>query len=225
MIMSHNTTENRMLTGKGSMIGVSEPSFIRNVHLGKWILVLLAAALTAGWFTAVAAEVPLAVAPAVIAIRQDATPLEALAANEVRRYVYLRTGKLLEVRHGLAGNDRIVVTRKDRPMCAELGQDLAPQQFLLKSDMADGTASWTIVGGDELGTLYGAYRFAELLGVRFGLDGDVLPDAPLVTWPAMDESGKPRFALRGLQPFHDFSVGPDSARSTKGEMPEVKTWA
>ncbi|MEI6603695.1 MAG: hypothetical protein WCP35_00190 [Verrucomicrobiota bacterium] len=207
--MSHNTTENRMLTGKGSMIGVSEPSFIRNVHLGKWILVLLAAALTAGWFTAVAAEVPLAVAPAVIAIRQDATPLEALAANEVRRYVYLRTGKLLEVRRGLAGNDRIVVTRKDRPMCAELGQDLAPQQFLLKSDMADGTASWTIVGGDELGTLYGAYRFAELLGVRFGLDGDVLPDAPLVTWPAMDESGKPRFALRGLQPFHDFSVGPD----------------
>ena len=25
----------------------------------------------------------------------------------------------------------------------------------------------------------------------------------------MNESGKPRFTLRGLQPFHDFSVGPD----------------
>ena len=147
--------------------------------------------------------------PAVIAIRQDATPLEAFAANEVRRYVYLRTGKLLEVRRGAGRGDRIVVSNKDRGFVGELGQELAPQQFLLKSGMADGAASWTIVGGDEMGALYGAYRFAEKLGVRFGLDGDVLPDAPLVTWPGMNESGKPRFALRGLQPFHDFSVGPD----------------
>ena len=66
------------------------------------------------------------------------------------------------------------------------------------------------MGGDEVGTLYGAYRFAEKLGIRFGLDGDVVPDERLSgDWPEVNETGKPRFALRGLQPFHDFSVGPD----------------
>jgi hypothetical protein len=67
-----------------------------------------------------------------------------------------------------------------------------------------------VVGGDEVGTLYGAYGFAEKLGIRFGLDEDVVPDEPWSgNWPELNETGKPRFALRGLQPFHDFSVGPD----------------
>ena len=38
--------------------------------------------------------------PKLIAIRQDASPKEWLAANEVRRYVYLRTGTLLPVQRG-----------------------------------------------------------------------------------------------------------------------------
>jgi len=180
----------------------------------KTPVILVAAVLSgphAGCGTAFGAGLPDAALPmpTVVSIRQDATELETLAANEIRRYVYLRTGNLLEVRRGPDRGDRIVVTRKNRATCGELGQDLGPPQFTLKTATADGTTCWMIVGGDELGTLYGAYRFAEKLGVRFGLDGDVLPDAPLVTWPGMDETGKPRFALRGLQPFHDFSVGPD----------------
>lgn len=148
--------------------------------------------------------------PAMIVIRQDASELEALAANEVRRYIYLRTGKVLEVRRGATSGDCIIVTRKERAFSGELGQDLGPQQFLLKTNTADGTTTWTIVGGDDVGTLYGAYRFAEKLGVQFSLDEDVIPDAPLAgDWPEINETGKPRFALRGLQPFHDFSVGPD----------------
>ena len=136
--------------------------------------------------------------------------MEVLAANEVRRYVYLRTGALLPVARGQGGSDRIVVARKDRGFCGDLGQELAPQQFVLKTGMVDGKKVWSIVGGDEVGTLYGAYRFAEKLGVRFGLDEDVVPDARLSgAWPEPDETGKPRFALRGLQPFHDFNVGPD----------------
>ena len=38
--------------------------------------------------------------PKAIAIRQDASELESFAAKEVRRYVYLRTGKLLPVKQG-----------------------------------------------------------------------------------------------------------------------------
>ena len=36
-----------------------------------------------------------------------------------------------------------------------------------------------IIGGDDIGTLYGAYRYAEHLGVRFYLHGDVVPDGML----------------------------------------------
>ena len=148
--------------------------------------------------------------PTIIAIQENATALESLAAAEVRRYAFLRTGKVLTVRKGMTGGARIVVAKKNRTFCGELGQDLGPQQFLMKTGTANGEPVWWIVGGDDVGTLYGAYRFAENLGVRFGLDEDVLPDQPLSgDWPAMDETGKPRFALRGLQPFHDFSVGPD----------------
>lgn len=148
--------------------------------------------------------------PEVVVIRPQAPELEWLAANEVRRYVYLRTGKLMQVQRGASGADRIVVTSQDRSLSGGIGQDLGPQQFTLNTTSASGARVWWIVGGDPAGTLYGAYRFAEKLGVRFGLDEDVLPDEP---WPGelptLNETGKPRFALRGLQPFHDFSVGPD----------------
>jgi len=148
--------------------------------------------------------------PAVIGIREQASALESLAANEVRRYVYLRTGKVMQVKKGLISGERIIVSSKDRDFCGEVGQELAPQHFALKTATAKGETTWWIVGGDEIGTLYGAYRFAEKLGVRFGVDEDVVPDEPLTgDWPQMNETGKPRFALRGLQPFHDFSVGPD----------------
>ena len=148
--------------------------------------------------------------PKVIAIGQDASELESFAAQEVRRFVFLRTGKLLPVKMGVSSGDRIVVSGKNTRLCGELGKGLGPQQFTLRSGTAGGKRVWWVVGGDGVGTLYGAYRFAEKLGIRFGLDEDVVPDEPWAgNWPELDETGKPRFALRGLQPFHDFSVGPD----------------
>ena len=150
------------------------------------------------------------VGPNVITINQEASELETFAANEVRRYVYLRTGKLLPVRKGRSSADGIVVSCKDADFCNGLGKELGPQQFTLKTSKTGGKTVCWIVGGDATGTLYGTYRFAEKLGIRFGLDEDVVPDEPWAgNWPDMDETGKPRFALRGLQPFHDFSVGPD----------------
>ncbi len=153
---------------------------------------------------------PAPVPPTAIAIRRDASELESFAANEVSRYVYLRTGEVLPVKKGLSAGDRIVVSCRNAKFCGQLGHDLGPQQFTLKTGTAGGNTIWWVVGGDEVGTLYGAYRLAEKLGIRFGLDEDVVPDEPLTgIWPDMNETGKPRFALRGLQPFHDFSVGPD----------------
>jgi hypothetical protein len=58
--------------------------------------------------------------------------------------------------------------------------------------------------------LYGAYAFAEKLGIRFYLHGDVAPDVrkPLVLYN-FDETREPLFATRGILPFHDFPEGPD----------------
>jgi hypothetical protein len=182
------------------MVIPAPPELGQIVRAGLIMLLLLSAGMGVGH----CAE------PEVIAIGQDASALESLAANEVRRYVYLRTGRVMRVEKGATGGDRIVVTRRNPAFCGEQGRDLGPQQFLLKKEVSNGANIWWVVGGDETGTLYGAYRFAEKLGVRFGLDEDIIPDAPLNGGlPEMNETGKPRFALRGLQPFHDFNVGPD----------------
>jgi hypothetical protein len=61
-----------------------------------------------------------------------------------------------------------------------------------------------------VGTLYGAYRFAEKLGVRFYLHGDVIPDERLAAVPDVDETGRPLFALRGLNPWGSHPFGFDA---------------
>jgi len=154
----------------------------------------------------------------------DATSAEHLAAKEVRRYLYLRTGELPSIVRTdgklPAATPLIVVGRKDQPILKMLtGKDpkltsainsLEPQQYLLKTLKGRTKPTLLIVGGDATGTLYGAYRFAEKLGVRFYLHGDTVPDERIaLKIPDLDETGKPLFNTRGIQPFHDFPEGPD----------------
>ncbi|MBL7133288.1 MAG: hypothetical protein ISS78_04265 [Phycisphaerae bacterium] len=132
--------------------------------------------------------------PPAVVCPEKATANLKLAARELRRYIYLRTGKLLPV--GATGNG--IVLRVDKK--------LRPQQYRLHG----GGATLTISGGSDVAVLYGAYHFAEKLGVRFYLHGDVIPDKQIaLAIPALDETHKPLFELRGIQPFHDFFEGPD----------------
>ncbi|MBN1845570.1 MAG: hypothetical protein JW810_07790, partial [Sedimentisphaerales bacterium] len=160
-------------------------------------------------------------------IPPDASDTEILAAREIRRYVYLRTGRLLAIRRmsgpRLEASEaacRILVGRQDRALMqtAEPSEPLGPQDYRLTSRPAapDGRTPRTIcvTGGDDFGVLYGAYRWIERLGVRFYLHGDTVPDrriAPQDCWGmlAATETHRPLFALRGIQPFHDFPEGPD----------------
>lgn len=158
-----------------------------------------------------------------IALPEDASGLEDFAAREVRRYLYLRTGALTTSRPtvqavpGEAG--LIVVARHDRPLVRDLVTEpaarlalagLGPQEYWLKTLSIDGRWVWIVTGGDDLGTLYAAYAFAGQMGVRFYLHGDVIPDGRVeLPLPVMDQRGMPIFALRGIQPFHDFPEGPD----------------
>jgi len=129
-----------------------------------------------------------------IVCASDATANVKLAAKEVRRYVYLRTGELLPV-----ANSGMGIAVKIDPV-------LGPQEYRLKSN----GGSLTISGGSDVAVLYGAYAFAEKLDVRFYLHGDVIPDQKIpFAIPKLDETCKPAFAMRGILPFHDFPEGPD----------------
>ena len=186
-----------------------------------------------GWFVVVSTTLLLAIAlpvmteasePSVAIVHPNAfLDPEFLAAKEIRRYLYLRTGQLLPLIAGdenlAITNDLIVVGQKDRPLVRGLLKEselestaaaLQEQQYLLKTINHDEQRVWLITGGDAIGTLYGAYRFIEHLGVRFYLDGDVIPDdrMPLVL-PPLDEQGKPLFNVRGIHSVHDFAEGPD----------------
>jgi hypothetical protein len=155
--------------------------------------------------------------PAVV-YSQKAHKLEKLAAKEVRRYIYLRTGRLplLVTSDEMPQGKSIFVGVKSRDVFRSAGADesalkkiadLGPEEHGLKS-IPNGLC---IAGGDPVGTLYGAYRFCEKLGVGFDIDGDVLPDRRLesVRLDGFDEWNKPLFRLRGVNPFHDFPEGPD----------------
>ena len=106
-----------------------------------------------------------------------------LAAKEIRRYVYLRTGKL-----------------QPCPVKLKIDPSLGEEEYRISPD--------SITGGSDIGVLYGAYRYAELLGVRFYLHGDVVPDEKLKELPLVSDAGKPLFKLRGVNPWgwHPFGM-------------------
>jgi len=130
------------------------------------------------------------------------SPLTVLATREVQRYVYLRTGQLLPIVNRASADCSGIVIRTDH--------SLKPQQYVLKTASPSGCKVLTITGGTDVAALYGAYHFAEVLGVRFYVHGDVVPDQKVaLAIPELDEMHEPLFELRGIQPFHDFTEGPD----------------
>jgi hypothetical protein len=144
----------------------------------------------------------------IIVCPPDAPPNVKLAAKEIRRYVYLRTGKLLPI--GTPPSPAVSGQTSDRR------DGGVPDAFTLKIDPALGPQEYRITaagitGGSAVGVLYGAYRYAELLGVRFYLHGDVIPDERLKELPAVkEETGQPLFALRGVNPWGWHPQGMDA---------------
>ncbi|MGM9804665.1 MAG: malectin domain-containing carbohydrate-binding protein [Muribaculaceae bacterium] len=139
--------------------------------------------------------------PQAIYLTSSPSAVAQLAANEVQKYVYLRTGKLLPVRQGSQHN------AKPGIWLACDSTQLSAEEFKLTQD----TGGLHITGGSDVAMLYGAYQYAELLGVMFTLHGDIVPDEPFTG--SLMQCGKgnysPLFEHRGLLPFHDFPEGPD----------------
>lgn len=138
----------------------------------------------------------------VIGVSDDATETEMFAAKEIRRYVYLRTNQLLEVRK--------YSEAKNPDIWLRVADSLEKEEFVLITESDDGDKKLDITGGSAIAVLYGAYEFAEQLGIRFYLHGDVIPDSKVAfSIPDLNIRKKPVFKLRGIQPFHDFPEGPD----------------
>jgi len=137
----------------------------------------------------------------VIVCKQENGTLVKLAASELRRYIYLRTGSLSKIADSAPAKVGQIELIIDPALGAE--------QFSIHTTVAGRSRRVIIKGGSEQGILYGAYRFIEKLGVRFYLHGDVIPDNRITSLPEVNEDGKPLFATRGILPFHDFFEGPD----------------
>ena len=172
--------------------------------------------------------------PAITLLSGSQPPSQSLlAAREVRRYVYASTGVLVPL--SLRGCEAAQVA--DVPgavvlltaACARLlGEaDVRPvARALERAAGLDGEAhlihrlsggAVAVGGGDAIGLLYGAYHFAELvLGVHFGVGGEIVRPVRWDEYHAgastLGDSGvlrQPQFAVRGINPFHDFAEGPD----------------
>jgi hypothetical protein len=143
-------------------------------------------------------------------VYQNSSETEQLSAQEIRRYLYLRTGKLATIQ-AIASAEEIpaysIVLATNDGVLHKADVELSPESYQLKTD---GNRLF-ITGGSDQALLYGSYKFVEHLGIRFYLHGDVIPDEQLKTFtlPDLNEVHTPLFATRGIQPFHDFPEGPD----------------
>jgi hypothetical protein len=175
-------------------------------------------------FAAMVLALPcLADEPPMILLPRDPTPVIRLAAKEIRRYVYLRTGVFCDISStdgvppgrsdvialapaGAKILDKIPLTPSFRDSLGAMRKD----GFVLRT-IDTGTGRLLLIGGhDDVSTLYGAYAFAESQGIRFYAHGDVIPDGTIpFQIPRLDRWHAPLFVVRGLQPFHDFPEGPD----------------
>lgn len=136
-----------------------------------------------------------------IILPDEASQILNFSAKEIQKYIYLRTKLFVPIQRGETEDsfsEAIVLRDNNR---------LSDEEYSIERM---GTNLY-IHGGSDIAVLYGVYSYAEYLGVRFALHGDVIPDQPFhgSLLQCEKKNAKPLFALRGLLPFHDFPEGPD----------------
>jgi hypothetical protein len=145
---------------------------------------------------------------------------EHLAAKELRRYLYVRTGKLLGIQTNRSKGDSIVVgvlssalvlRALGEPEQAQIGQRLGLEGYCLKTVSNEGHRTVVVTGKTPVGTLHAAYKFVETLGIRFAPSGDIIPDGTIpLTLPSLDVCSNPTLAIRGFFPYHSGNAeGPE----------------
>ena len=139
------------------------------------------------------------------------------ASREIRRYAYLRTGELPDIKPLTSSPAAGVILSSEIHMPAFFNLDADDNDSIknLKEEdyalLSVNNNTLLITGGSDKAILYGAYRFIESMGVRFYLHGDVIPDEKIgkINLFGFNERHHPLFSIRGINPFHDFPEGPD----------------
>ena len=153
-----------------------------------------------------------------IQVPKDASALVRLAGKEVARYLFLRTGQLLAIQSTdtRPRSEVVIIGVKNWPVIQSSGSiraaasELKSQEFIIRTVAVQGGSQVWIVGGDDVGALYGTYRFLEKYGIRFYLHQDVIPEGKVsLSLPVVDETQKPAFELRGLHPWGGHAEGID----------------
>lgn len=170
-----------------------------------------------------------------IIVSEKGSKEEALAAHEIRKYIFQRTNALIPIveskENTLFKGDAIIVGVAGSPLMKavlsafpQLGHDA----FILKTIPSPTGKRLLVCGGSPVATLYAAYHLAEQLGIGFYLDGDVIPDQQIpFVFPELDITQTPLFERRGIQPFHDFPEGPDwwnkeDYKAVLSQLPKLK---
>ncbi len=186
----------------------------------EWVIRVLSLCLTIGVLAC--SNCSTGEQPLTIGISPVADPLEVLAAKELRRYWYLTTGKLGDIRTvdepSATTSNQVILCTIGTPFSLSVERVLSPPATDIQDDQGyqvisigdRGSGGVLVRGASHLGTLYGAYRLIEALGVRFYPDGDAIPEIRKdLRLPLLNLVEAPAFRLRGIQPFHDFPEGPD----------------
>ncbi|MCD6597985.1 MAG: hypothetical protein J7L04_09875, partial [Bacteroidales bacterium] len=137
-----------------------------------------------------------------ILYQANSDPLVIFAARDLQRYIFLVTGELLFIKEKTSDKEGIFKLVVD--------PSLKPQSYRLKSYRYENEIHLDISGGSSIAVYYGICDFVERMGVRFQIEGDIIPDEKReLTIPDLDVTKEPLFINRGLNPYHDFSEGPD----------------
>jgi alpha-glucuronidase len=96
-----------------------------------------------------------------VVVPENGGQLEKLAASEIRKYIYLRSGDLAVISSKPdPGKEQIVL---------QIDPVLGDQEFSLQTKNSGKNKTVTISGGSGIAVLYGAYELAEQLRVCFYL--------------------------------------------------------
>ena len=129
--------------------------------------------------------------PQKIQLPENPSRVMIYSAKELQKYIWQRCDKLLPVEEEESERG------EKNAICLHIDSiSLGKEEYLIDKQQEN----LYIRGGSEVALLYGVYAYAEYLGVRFALHGDILPDEKFnkSLFDCPEIKGKPLFEKRGI---------------------------
>ena len=158
--------------------------------------------------------------PGVIVLSETPEPLELFAAEELQKYMELlfhHTPRILYPGRPETGTAAALILGQPSkfPLVRDLTQGIdwkgSDQVYALVPTNSSGKRTLVLAGASAPATLWAAYELIEKWGVRFDLDGDLLPERPsLPPWIQRAVRSSPAIPMRVLTGHNLHVEGPAS---------------